>query len=94
MQCVSLQGMKAAIGRCLMNRTAIPVSRRSMLKLLQEASALADAFSANGQVKFAVAPRFVFDVGEWFGVDVGLFAGYRLAVGGFLVVAGFLRWIA
>ncbi len=94
MQCVSLQGMKAAIGRCLMNRTAIPVSRRSTLKLLQEASALADAFSANGQVKFAVAPRFVFDVGEWFGVDVGLFAGYRLAVGGFLVVAGFLRWIA
>ena len=46
--------MKAAIGRCLMNRTAIPVSRRSTLKLLQEASALADAFSANGQVKFAV----------------------------------------
>ena len=53
-----------------------------------------DAFSANGQVEFAVAPRFVFDVGEWFGVDVGLFAGYRLAVGRFLVVARFLRWIA
>lgn len=86
--------MKAAIGRCLMNNTAIPVSRRSTLKLLQMASALVDAFLANGQVEFAVAPRFVFDVGEWFGVDVGLFAGYRLAVGRFLVVARFLRWIA
>lgn len=34
---------------------------------------------------------FAFDVGEWFGVDVGLLEGYRLEDSWFQVDGGFLR---
>ena len=58
MQCVESLGMKAAIGQVLMNRNSTAALCRSTSQLLQEASALADAFPANGRVEFAVTPRF------------------------------------
>jgi len=77
MMCIESLGMKAAIGQVLMNRNATAALCRSTSQLLQEASALADAFPANGRVEFAVTPRFAVACTEDLLVGAGLLAAEK-----------------